>query len=60
MLNAFKEKYTELYQQYLNASSYRKLQFMEVKGMNETYTNGHEYFKDNVKNVAMQVYHGKL
>lgn len=27
--------------------------------MNETYTNGHEYFKDNVKNVAMQVYHSK-
>lgn len=27
--------------------------------MNETYTNGHEYFKDNAKNVAMQVYHGK-
>ena len=26
--NAFKEKYTELYQQYLNASSYRKLQFI--------------------------------
>ena len=26
--NAFKEKYTELYQQYLNASSYRKLQFV--------------------------------
>lgn len=26
--NAFEEKYTELYQQYLNASSYRKLQFI--------------------------------
>ena len=26
--NAFKEKYTELYQQYLNDSSYRKLQFI--------------------------------
>ena len=26
--NAFKEKYTELYSQYLNASSYRKLQFI--------------------------------
>ena len=26
--NAFKEKYTELYQEYLNASSYRKLQFI--------------------------------
>lgn len=31
----------------------------EVKVMNETYTNGHEYFKDNAKNVAMQVYHGE-
>ena len=31
----------------------------EVKGMSETYTNGHEYFKDNAKNVAMQVYHGE-
>jgi hypothetical protein len=27
--------------------------------MSATYTNGHEYFKDNAKNVAMQVYHGK-
>ena len=26
--NAFKEKYTELYRQYLNDSSYRKLQFI--------------------------------
>ena len=26
--NAFKEKYTELYQQYLNDSSYRKLHFI--------------------------------
>ena len=27
--------------------------------MSETYTNGHEYFKDNVKNAVMQVYHGE-
>ncbi len=27
--------------------------------MSATYTNGHEYFKDNAKNVAMQVYHGE-
>ena len=27
--------------------------------MNETYTNGHEYFKDNAKNAVMQVYHGE-
>jgi len=26
--NVFKEKYTELYSQYLNVSSYRKLQFI--------------------------------
>ena len=32
---------------------------LEVKVMNETYTNGNEYFKDNAKNVAMQVYHGE-
>ena len=32
---------------------------LEVKGMNETYTNGHEYFKDNAKNAVMQVYHGE-
>ena len=25
--------------------------------MSQTYTNGQEYFKDNTKNVAMQVYH---
>ena len=31
----------------------------EVKVMSQTYTNGHEYFKDNAKNVAMQVYHGE-
>ena len=31
----------------------------EVKGMSETYTNGHEYFKDNAKNAVMQVYHGE-
>ena len=27
--------------------------------MNETYTNGHEYFKDNAKNAVTQVYHGE-
>ena len=32
---------------------------LEVKVMNETYTNGQEYFKDNAKNTAMQVYRGK-
>lgn len=31
----------------------------EVKVMSATYTNGHEYFKDNVKNAVMQVYHGE-
>ena len=31
----------------------------EVKVMSQTCTNGHEYFKDNAKNVAMQVYHGE-
>jgi len=32
---------------------------LEVKGMREIYTNGHEYFKDNAKNAVMQVYHGE-
>jgi recombination protein RecT len=32
---------------------------LEVKGMSETYTNGHEYFKNNTKNAVMQVYHGE-
>ena len=32
---------------------------LEVKVMNETYTNGNEYFKDNAKNAVMQVYHGE-
>ena len=27
--------------------------------MSETYTNGHEYFKDNAKNAVMQVYRGE-
>ena len=27
--------------------------------MSETHTNGQEYFEDNAKNVAMQVYHGE-
>ena len=31
----------------------------EVNVMNETYTNGNEYFKDNAKNAVMQVYHGE-
>ena len=31
----------------------------EVNVMRETYANGQEYFKDNAKNVAMQVYHDK-
>ena len=30
---------------------------LEVRIMSQPYTNGHESFKDNAKNVTMQVFH---